>query len=92
MPPDWKQLSITERLRVLRAMHNLSQQNFATAIGVAADTDAYGYAERSGNIAQMAPAILARFTEIDAGWLLQGLTGKCQPRYGRASRRGLFQA
>lgn len=76
---DWKKLTISERLKVLRKMHELSQGAFAYEIGAIKhpddDTDAYGKAERTGNIAQLAPAIYARFTEIDAGWLFQGLTG-----------------
>ena len=72
---DWKKLTVSERLTVLRKTHGLKQDTFAVEIGVDPDTDTYGKAERTGNIAQLAPRILARFTEIDAGWLFQGLTG-----------------
>src|SRR5689334_21673079 len=67
--PDWKRLTIQERLRALRRMHGLGQEAFANEIGASGETDAYGKAERTGNIAQMAPAIYRRFPEIDAGWL-----------------------
>lgn len=72
---DWRGLTVTERLTVLRKAHNLSQQQMAVEIGVDPDTDTYGKAERSGQIAQLAPRIYARFPEIDAGWLFQGLGG-----------------
>ncbi len=72
---DWRKLTISERLRVMRKMHDMTQQEFALEIGAAMETDAYGHAERSGNIGQMLPKIIARFPEIDAGWLVQGLTG-----------------
>lgn len=73
---DWKTLSITERLMVLRkANGNLSQQQMAVEIGLDPLTDTYGKAERTGHVGQLASRIYARFSEIDAGWLFQGLTG-----------------
>lgn len=53
----------------------MSQQQFAVEIGLDPSTDTYGKAERTGQVAQLAPKIWARFPEIDAGWLFQGLTG-----------------
>jgi hypothetical protein len=73
---DWKALTITERLKVLRlASGELSQHQMALEIGLEPETDTYGKAERTGQVAQIAPRIYARFPEIDAGWLFQGLTG-----------------
>lgn len=72
---DWKRLTVSERLAALRKLHDLTQDGFAHEIGCDPDTDTYGHAERTGNISQLAPRILTRFTEIDAGWLFQGLTG-----------------
>lgn len=53
----------------------MTQQQFASEIGAAIESDAYGHAERSGNVGQMVPRIVQRFPQIDAGWLIQGLTG-----------------
>lgn len=72
---DWRRLTISERLAVLRKVHGLTQAQMAVEIGTDPRTDTYGSAERSGQIAQLAPRIYARFPEIDAGWLFQGLTG-----------------
>lgn len=72
---DWRKLTVVQRLQILRKSHDLSQQQFAVEIGIDPSTDTYGKAERSGQIAQLAPRIWARFPEIDAGWLFQGLTG-----------------
>lgn len=72
---DWRRLSVTQRLQILRVSRELSQQQFAVEIGLDPSTDTYGKAERTGQVAQLAPRIWARFPEIDAGWLFQGLTG-----------------
>jgi DNA-binding XRE family transcriptional regulator len=72
---DWRRLTVSQRLAILRKSHALTQEAFALAIGVDPDTDTYGKAERSGQVAQLAPRIWARFPEIDAGWLFQGLAG-----------------
>ena len=72
---DWRGLTISERLRVLRKWQGMTQTQFASEIGAAIETDAYGHAERSGNVGQMVPKIVNRFPEIDAGWIIQGLTG-----------------
>lgn len=71
----WGDMSASDRLRVLRKALGLTQDAFAASIGADPDTDAYGKAERSGNISQMAPLIYRRYPEIDAGWLFQGLAG-----------------
>lgn len=72
---NWAQMTVTERLKVLRKTLNLGQEQFAVEIGADPDSDAYGKAERTGNISQMAPLIYRRFPQIDAGWLFQGLEG-----------------
>jgi DNA-binding XRE family transcriptional regulator len=73
---DWKALTVSERLKVLRrACGDLSQHEMAVEIGIDPETDTYGKAERTGQVAQLAPRIYRRFPEIDAGWLFQGLTG-----------------
>lgn len=72
---DWGKLSVTERLKVLRKALGLSQEAFAHEIGADPDSDAYGKAERSGNISQMAILIYRKYPQVDAGWLFQGLGG-----------------
>lgn len=72
---DWGKLTVKQRLRVLRKALGLTQAGFAAEIGADPGTDAYGAAERTGNISQMAPLIYRRWPQIDAGWLFQGLTG-----------------
>jgi transcriptional regulator with XRE-family HTH domain len=72
---DWRRLTVSQRLAILRKSHAMSQQQFAVEIGLDPSTDTYGKAERTGQVAQLAPRIWARFPEIDAGWLFQGLAG-----------------
>lgn len=73
--PDWRKLTITQRLIVLRKAYGLSQEAMADELGIDPEADTYGHAERTGNVAQIAPKIWTRFEGVDAGWLFQGLTG-----------------
>ncbi len=73
---DWTKTTVTQRLKALRkAVGDLGQADFAREIGVDPESDAYGKAERSGQIGQMVPKIHARWPQVDAGWLFHGFGG-----------------
>lgn len=73
---NWRDMSISDRLKVLRRSLNMTQGAFAQLIGEDPESDSYGSAERSGNLSRrMTTMIYARCEGVDAGWLFHGLTG-----------------
>lgn len=73
---NWRDMTITDRLRVLRESLGMTQAAFAQFIGEDPKSDSYGSAERTGNLSRrMTNTIYAKCEGVDAGWLYHGLTG-----------------
>lgn len=81
---DWRKLTVSERLRVLRKSRDLSrdvtQIEFSKLLGETENSDAYGMAERTGNLSnRLANKICATCPGIDQGWLYAGAVGNVPP-------------
>jgi hypothetical protein len=86
---NWREMTVSDRLKVLRRSLDMSQAQFATLIGEDPSTDSYGSAERSGKLStRMTQNIYSRCEGVDAGWLFQGLTGNLP----EATRKRLEEA
>jgi hypothetical protein len=74
---QWGNLSVTDRLRILRhAAGHSTKGGFAAHIGEDPKTESYSAAERSGNWSRrLNDKTRLVFPQLDVGWIWHGETG-----------------